>query len=300
MECTICAVVVTYNPDIAVFKEVMNRLQDQVDNIVVVDNFSKNILKIKEIIKKTDINLIDLPKNTGIAYAQNKGIAYAQEQLAEYVMLMDQDTVLPRGAVASLLQECSGLEKSGLKVAAVGHAYRNMHDNRLSSIWVAEGLKLKRRPFVPALGALIEADFIIASGSLIPLSTINDIGGMEEDLFIDLVDVEWGLRARSRGYKNYQSYSHIMVHTLGNSRPKVLWRNVTFHSPIRNYYSLRNSLLLIKRPYIGWAWRLHYLKRILPYFVVCGLFPDQRRLRIKLMLQGLLDGLQNRSGPYLG
>lgn len=213
---------------------------------------------------------------------------------------MDQDTVLPRGAVASLLEECIGLEKSGLKVAAVGHAYRNMLDDQVSQVWVADGLKLKSRSFVPAQGALIEADFIIASGSLIPLSAINDIGGMEEDLFIDLVDLEWGLRARSRGYKLYQSYSHIMVHTLGNSRPKVLWRNVTFHAPIRNYDSFRNTLLLIKRPYISWAWRLHYLKRILPYFVIYGLFPDQRWLRIKFMLQGLRDGLQGRSGPYLG
>ena len=297
MNSEINAVIVTYNPDITSFSEVVRGLLGQVDMIIIIDNASKNILEIERTIKGTQVELIKFSENKGIAAAQNKGISYADSQEAKYILLMDQDTVLPKGAVAALCRECTDLERRGLRVAAVGCAYRDTHDGKLNAIWKANGRKLERQEVNSGSKRIVEVDFVISSGSLIPMSTLRAVGLMEEGLFIDLVDVEWGLRAKYQGYQSYQSFTHIMTHTLGSGRQKVLWKSVALHSPIRNYYSIRNSIFLARRHYIGLAWRLYFIRRIFPYFLVFGFFPKQKWPRVRAMIRGLFDGIFSREGP---
>ncbi|MCV5831057.1 hypothetical protein OFN28_30780, partial [Escherichia coli] len=49
----------------------------------------------------------------------------------------------------------------------------------------------------------VDVDHLIASGSLIPVDVFEKIGGMDDSLFIDYVDVEWSLRARYQGLRCY-------------------------------------------------------------------------------------------------
>ena len=298
MNSEIYAVIVTYNPDIASFSEVIRGLLGQVDRIIIVDNNSKNILEIEGIIRGTQVELIKFSENKGIAAAQNKGICYADSRQAKYILLMDQDTILPKGAVGALYKECTNLERKGLRVGAIGSDYRDTHDGKLNTIWKANGRKLKKQEVVSGDADILEADFVIASGSLIPISTLKEVGLMEDDLFIDLVDIEWGLRAKSCGYQSYQSSTHIMTHTLGAGRLNVFGKTVSLHSPIRNYYSIRNSILLTRRKYIGTAWRIYFFKRIIPYLIVFGLFPNQKWLRINFMMRAFVDGLVGRGGRF--
>jgi rhamnosyltransferase len=297
MNSEIHAVVVTYNPDIASLSEVVMALLEQVDRIIIVDNDSENVLEIEDIIRSIQAELIKLSENRGIAAAQNIGIRYADSRQAKYILLMDQDTVLPEGAVAALHKECIALESRGLTVGAVGCAYRDTHDGKLNAIWKANGLSLEKQRVNFEGSNIIEVDFVIASGSLIPISTLKQVGLMEEGLFIDLVDIEWGLRAKFHGYQSYQSSTNIMTHTLGTGRQKILWKSVTLHSPTRNYYSIRNSILLARRHYIGWAWRLYFIRRIFLYFVVFGIFPNQKWPRVRVMVRGFFDGIFSREGP---
>lgn len=298
MSSEIYAVMVTYNPEIEPLSRVIKSLLGQTDEIIIVDNGSKNINEIEKALEGSQIKLIKLPENKGIATAQNEGIAYADAQHAKYILLMDQDTVMPEGAVLSLYENCKMLEQSGAKIGAIGCAYRDTNSGQINKVWKAEGRKLLKQQINPEKEPIVEVDFVIASGSLIPVSTLKDIGMMEDDLFIDLVDVEWGLRAKFHGYQNYQCFTHIMEHTLGNARQKLPWTSVALHSPIRNYYSIRNSIFLTKRNYIGCAWRQHYSKRIFLYFIVFGFFPGQKWSRIRFMTRGIRDGILSRGGTY--
>lgn len=298
MNSEVYAVLVTYNPNIASFREVIESLRRQTDAIVIVDNASENLFEIEALIQSTTIELLKFSKNKGIASAQNKGITYADSKGGKYILLMDQDTVLPEEAISSLHKECTVLESRGLKVGAIGCAYRDTHDGKLNAIWKQSGRNLEKKEVNSEVSQLLEVDFVIASGSLIPISTMKEVGLMEDGLFIDLVDIEWGLRAKSYGYQSYQSFTHIMTHTLGSGRISVFGKTVSLHSPIRNYYSIRNSIFLAQRRYIGSAWRIYFIKRIFPYLVVFGFFPSQKWLRIKFMMHGLVDGLLKLSGPF--
>ncbi len=298
MKSEIYAVIVTYNPNLDLLAKLILSLQEQVGGIVIVDNGSENISHIRSGIGNLPRKLIKLSENKGIAYAQNQGIMYAESRRAQYVLLMDQDTILPEGAVAVLHDKCKDLERSGLRVGAIGCVYRDRHDGKINAIWKADGRKLQKQDVNPETDKLIGVDFVIASGSLIPISTLKEVGLMEENLFIDLVDIEWGLRAKSCGYQSYQSLAHIMTHTLGNGRLNVFGKTISLHSPVRNYYSLRNSIFMVRRRYIGSAWRIYFAKRIFSYLIVFGLFPNQKKERINFMIRGLVDGLLGRGGPF--
>lgn len=298
MESKIYSVLVTYNPNISSFREVIESLCRQTNAVVIVDNASKNLFEIQALIQNSKVEIIKFSENNGIASAQNKGIAYAASRGAQYILLMDQDTVLPEGAVSVLHKQCTDLESQGLKVGAIGSAYRDTHDGKVNLIWKANGRKVEKKEVTSEVNnKLIEVDFVIASGSIIPISTLKEVGLMEDGLFIDLVDIEWGLRAKYFGYQSYRSFTNIMTHTLGNGKINVFGKHVSLHSPIRNYYSIRNSIFMARRHYIGQAWRIYFVKRIIPYFITFGVFPSQKWTRIKFMMRGLVDGLFGADGP---
>mgnify|MGYP002888735411 CR=1 FL=1 len=63
---------------------------------------------------------------------------------------------------------------------------------------------------------------IITSGSIIPVKVLQNVGLMDETLFIDYIDYEWCLRAIHKGYQIYLSDSK-MRHNMGDVFVKFLW-----------------------------------------------------------------------------
>ena len=299
MRYEVCTVVVTYNPHIPLFKEVIARLKEQTDKVIVVDNHSSNSEEIAATVDELSAKLVSMSENTGIAHAQNVGAAYGIEQNAKYILFMDQDTILPDGAVDNLCDACGELEAEGIKVGSIGHAYRDTHDDKIKPSFKARGHRLVKQDVCSESVTVIETDFVIASGSLIPTVSLQEVGLMDETLFIDLVDVEWGLRALSLGYRNFQSAKKIMTHTLGNGRLNFFGKSISLHAPIRDYYVIRNSIFMLRRKYIGLPWKFYFFKRIIPFFVVFGFFADQKKKRLYFMTRGLVDGLLNRGGKYV-
>jgi len=64
-------------------------------------------------------------------------------------------------------------------------------------------------------GELLETDFMISSGALIPMQVLDQVGDMNESFFIDHVDTEWILRAKWQGFRSFGVCDAIMEHSLG-------------------------------------------------------------------------------------
>lgn len=256
---SVCAIIVTYNPEMEKFKEAIQSIAAQDQAIIIVDNGSRLQNAINDIAKIHNAVFVPLPDNEGIAYAQNVGITYAMKNEYGYIFLMDQDTIIPDNGISILLQIHSDLEQAGRKIGSLGYAYKNTHSNQLNQIWKSNGTRLKKENIDQNRQKIFEVDFTIASGSLISSETLRKVGLMDVDLFIDLVDVEWGLRAQSLGYKNFQSFEKIMEHSLGSKNKTILHKSITVHAPIRNYYTIRNSIVLAKMAHVNKAWK-NYLE----------------------------------------
>ena len=96
------AVLVTFNPDPDELKRTCEALGAQVDHLCVVDNGSS--IDIDPIVAPYSGSVIKLSTNHGIAAAQNKGLRAVIEEGAEFIVLSDQDSVMPPGAIDSLIE----------------------------------------------------------------------------------------------------------------------------------------------------------------------------------------------------
>lgn len=298
------AVIVSYNPDLELFARQLSSLISQVDSIVVVDNASVNITEVKELIDynvsfhKLEIHLIRNPSNFGLGKAQNKGISYSISNFASHVLILDQDSILDNSFVSGLLESESSLKAQGLKVAAVGPTYYNEHTGEVYPVTKYKGPFIER---IKPTTQPVEATFLIASGCLISVEVLDKIGLMNEELFIDYVDVEWSFRAKSCGYSLYASPKSKMKHTIGDNRTSILGRTISVHSPLRRYYLYRNSIYMVKNPNIDIGYKVREITFNAIRFAVFLCLSSERKKYFKYSLAGFRDGFKGITGkcPHL-
>ena len=141
---------------------------------------------------------------------------------------------------------------------------------------------------------------LISSGCLIPLSAIDTIGEMDEDLFIDHIDTDWFLRAKSLGWRSYGVCDALMEHALGEQTFRVWWgrwRYLPLHQSFRYYYIYRNSLLLYQRKYPDRFWKQADIIRLVMMFLIFSLFGNQKLGNLRMILYGIKDGIAGKTGP---
>jgi len=269
-------------------------MSEQLDSIIVVDNHSVAQDQLAQTCSQ--VEFISLPTNLGLGKAHNLGIEYARKKNQDFVLLLDQDSLPDADMISQMLKTVSELNEKGIKYCAVGSRYRD--NNGSVSDFVRIGwLRFARNQCADQ--KQVQADFLISSGTLIPVSAINEIGMMDESLFIDHIDTEWFMRANDLGYRAYGCCGALMAHSLGEKTTRIWltrWRNVPYHNPFRYYYIFRNSLLLYRRNYMPLKWMLADLVRLGQIFVFFGLFAGNRLANVKMMAIGIVDGLKGRSG----
>ena len=92
--------------------------------------------------------------------------------------------------------------------------------------------------------------FLLTSGMLVSLPLLDCIGGWNEALFVDGVDMEFIFRAREAGIYTYRIAECNLVHQLGNTvKKKFLGRTYTVnnYSPDRLYGLYRSHLMIIRK-----------------------------------------------------
>lgn len=295
------AVVVTFNPERDVLLREFALLVPQVDKIWLVDNASAQSLAawVSGLPCAEKLTLVQMSVNLGLGAAQNAGIQLAFAADASHVLILDQDSEPMPDMVDRLLAASDCLQSAGVRVAAVAPVYVDKVTGTRSGFVRLGWFDYKKQFVTPDQGP-VEADFVISSGSLIPMGALDEIGLIDEDLFIDHVDTEWCLRALSKGFRLFGIPSAQMFHSLGNKRKRVWvlrWRNVPYHSPFRYYYMLRNGVLLQKRPYIPWKWRIGEFMRHWQMLLFFGFWGEGSFERLAMMLRGLRDGYKGIYGP---
>jgi rhamnosyltransferase len=294
----IFAIVVTYYPDPVRLGSLLSALRERVAGVILVDNGSPNIDEGRLLGICPSLVIRKFGTNKGIATAQNEGIAVAREKSCKYVLFLDQDSLPHDGMVSSLRRTLKGLQASGHKVACVGARLRLPGSAKLSIFYRVGWLGVRREP-CPNDTAAIECDFVLSSGSLVPLDVIDKVGGMEEGLFIDQVDTEWCLRARSMGYRVFGACGAILEHRLGDAYSRLWfgrWRHVPRHKPFRYYYIFRNSVLLSGREYVSPPWICFQLRWLCGLFLIYGIFNRHRSGELGMMLKGIMHGLRRVTG----
>jgi len=262
----VVSIVVTYQPDLDVLESLLSSLLAQVKSVVIVDNGSKT----DGLTELTDnfsgrAELIRFHRNYGIAKAQNKGIDFARGRGAEFVLLMDQDSIPAPDMVIKLVDAANALPYA----ASLGPRYLDNRQVNPPPFISIKGLRLHRH-MCENDNKIVPVDYLISSGSLIPLKVIKAVGPMREELFIDYVD---------------------------DNPISFFGRKIPYHSPSRHYYHFRNAIWLYKQPWVPWNWKIVDSWRLLRKYVFYSLFAKPGAQHLKMMSLGLLHGFVGRMGP---
>ena len=235
------AVVVTYNPDIALLKEAVNSLANQIDEMLIVDNGSEQIDAICRIVDSvSNLSVHTLNENTGIAHATNVGLNHFMAKEYDYVITCDQDSVFDSDYVSNFIKILES-DPDVDNIAAFVPVYYDEVKNEVSPVYVRSKFFYKA---LPMTYEKIDVSQAIASGMIINLTALRPIGLMDEELFIDWVDTEWCWRANAKGWLIRSYRSLMMRHSLGDATKRLLGKTFAVHSSVRSYYIIRNGLYI--------------------------------------------------------
>lgn len=170
------------------------------DEIVLVDNCSRDGAAAWARRYAPDVRLVELPYNQGFAGGTNAGIRAAHNDL---LLLCNDDALIEPGCVAALWEALRPRPDVG---AAAGVLTFSRHPERVASAGIRvqqDGVALDR-----CLGQQVAAlpnlphDIFGASGGLALLrrEMLNDVGLFEERFFCYLEDADLAWRARLRGW----------------------------------------------------------------------------------------------------
>ena len=304
---TIYAVIVAYHPHDGHFNALLATLGKQCTKIIIVDNTESKDDPVSRVLAKSGFceelfYLLRLGENRGLATALNMGVAYAVDNGADFVLLSDQDSLPADDMVENLYRAYVELTNQGLLVGAVGPTFTDLHTGLTYPFQVKlPGHFFYGHKAAAADAPHIEALTLITSGTLIPVSVLQEVGLMREDFFIDQVDIEWCHRARWKGFHLFGTGWAAMSQRMGEAQLRVWylrWRNESAYSPLRIYYRLRNFVALWKLDFIDWRWKVRSSWYCLGIVFTHVFFGRQRLETLRMVAKGIWHGLLSRMGSY--
>lgn len=273
---SILAGIVTFNPDISRLKENLESIYHQVDSLVVVDNGSENVKQISEVLRNLERSyLIKLNDNVGIARALNEIGDFAVKNSYDYFLTLDQDSVVMKGLIDEY--------KKYFLLPELGILNCQRQDRNKQLI-------LEKKE-------LLEKDFVITSGSLMPTELFDSEVRYDEFLFIDDVDFDMCIQVRKKGYKIYEIPFKGLLHEIGKityHRFLGIKMTVLNHSAYRKYYMQRNSIILRKK--WGREETKGYFFLDFQRIVKTILYENDKGNKLKSQFKGIIDGLRYKKG----
>jgi len=280
---------VTYNANTELLSKSINSIVTQADKVIIVDNTPNKDEKL-EIFKNEDVEIIYLEDNFGIAYAQNVGIKNALEKYSEYIMLSDQDTIYPNNYISDMLKIFDIYDNVGAIAPRFIDGMKKSSDGFISLTPIIF------KQFFPQSG-LHEVMQVIASGKILNAKYLNNIGLMDENLFIDWVDLEWCWRARKKGYKIIGNADVVIEHQLGDSSKDLGFREVNLRSPMRHYYITRNAFhLALRDKSLDLPHRITLFFKSFRYIIGYPILSKPHLTHLKYVLLGFWHGIIGKLG----
>ncbi len=293
----LACVVVTYRPDLDILARLLLALPAEA-GVILVDNASGHGIPdelTRLLAARRRSHLIRNDHNAGLATAINQGVRAARDRWPDtrYALLLDQDTEPETGAIAVLMGGVAQLQRAEPPPGAVGPSLVDAatgmsHGFHRSTRW-------RWTRVYPDRGGPVSCASLNGSGTVVPIRLFIELGGLEEGLFIDHVDTEWGFRVRAAGYGLYGIPAARFVHRMGRDSRRIWlfgWRIWPMRTPARHYYLFRNAVVLLRRSYVPRVWKSWAIIKLLLTAGVHAAIGPRRGAHLGRMLAGVRDGLR--------
>jgi GT2 family glycosyltransferase len=214
--------------------------------IVVVDNGSADdsVAAIRE--KYPTVTLIENEANLGYAEGNNVGIRYALSEQADYVMLLNNDTIVDLNLLTSLVEASEEYPTAGIFGAKIYYI------DPPNKIWFAGGkwnLETAKSEHIGGneiddsglWSEIKEVDYACGCALLIKTEVIQKIGLLESRFFLTWEELDWCYGAKKLGYQSLIVPKAMVWHKISAS---FVGGANKFH---QQYFLERNRLLWIEK-----------------------------------------------------
>jgi GT2 family glycosyltransferase len=213
--------------------------------MIVVDNASEEDIEPDLVERFPDAVFARNPTNLGFAGGMNVGARCALDLGVDYVLLLNNDTVVDPPMVTALVEAAQGRPDAGIVspleffrdapkiVSSAGlrcdlrHAYQG------------PPLRLGERD-VGQFRGVSEVEASSGTAMLVPAAVVREVGLLDEALFLYVEDIDWAFRMRTAGRRVYVALGARVWHGVATSSGGQ-------DSPVVSYYHTRNSFVVCAR-----------------------------------------------------
>lgn len=277
---TVAALIITYNPDVERLKANVEAVIGQVSKVVIVDNASFNADMIHGLSDEYGCKAIFQSENVGIAKALNDGMKLLSEEGYDWVLTLDQDSVIGEYLVFELMTCALSDVKCAISCPDINYeGWSKKHQNNKTQYQ--------------------EIKACMTSASLTNTRCWEKVGGYDEQYFIDFVDNEFCMKLKIAGFKVIRNHDVILSHMLGDSGELNLGFvkvRYSHHTPLRYYYMTRNNIVFVDK----YRKYLNYPKEIIKiiYNILMGVFTEHNRETLQYIRLGINDARDKKMGKY--
>jgi GT2 family glycosyltransferase len=264
--------------------------------VVVVDNGSANDEADRLEAARPDLTVVRSGENLGYAGGNNLGIRLALERGADYVWLLNNDTIVSPGSVRELVAAGERDPQVGILSPIV---YEYQADERIQFSGTVLDRTREEQHTLRSLAALEAASrqgpvLLWGTALFLKRRTAESVGLLDERYFAYHEDVDYCLRVLAAGLRPLVVPSARVSHKSGRSLGSE-------RSPVREYLMVRNWYLLWSTHLTGWQ-RRSYPRRYLAW-ALNRVLDARREGNVTLAdhaLDGVWDGLRGHWGSWRG
>ncbi|MDP2432802.1 MAG: glycosyltransferase family 2 protein [Pseudomonadota bacterium] len=226
---------------------------------VVVDNgsFDESVEAIRT--AYPHIQIIETGRNLGYAGGNNVGMQWAINQSADYILLLNNDTVVDAGLLDEYVK-CAENRLDGALFSA-----KIFYFNRPTVLWNAgsdwlplQGCHATRGSQKQDDGSfdqVCETAYANGCAFFARADVLREVGFFDESFFLIYEETDLSYRVKKAGYKIYYVPTAKLWHKVSASLDGD-------DSPIARYFNARNQLLWSRR-HLGWLDRLRVYRHVL-------------------------------------
>jgi GT2 family glycosyltransferase len=260
-------------------------------DIIVVDNGSAD--GSAEYIKKNfpEVTVLENKENLGYAAGNNVGIRHALTNKAEYILLLNNDTIVDQHILESFTGEAKNHPDGAIFSAKI--YYYSKPDTLWYGVqkWADEDNMRFINKDINVVDdqqkyeQLLETDYAIGCAMFISAHIVNEVGFFDPLFFLHYEEIDWCYRAKKYGYKCFIVPGAKIWHKVSLSYNA---------SEYRVYYNTRNELLWAER-YLPKKRFFHLLHRRVKDVFLLNTKAFDSRLFIKRLYLALLSLMKRLS-----
>lgn len=289
----VAVILINYNTFVHTQKciESLQKTENCLLKIIVVDNAShpEEVKNLRGLCKtQENVTLIELDDNGGFATGNNAGIRCALHLGVDYILLLNNDTVVNESTISKLIEPFDIIPELGMTSGKI-YYYDNpqmlWYDGGKYDPILARTEQYHYRKEIEFPNTLpITVNYISGCCMCIKKKVLDQVGGLSEEYFMYEEDVDYCIRLQMKGYSLLYVPEALIWHKEAASSSSV--------PEFKQYYMIRNKFFLIKK---FWKFPVNLVAYTYAILTVINRI-RKKEYKIRIAKDAIIDFLKGKNG----